>query len=136
MLAVMLIEVLKFIHVLVALGLLSFTSYCLILLGSKQFDTLTLFNKLLLYLSPLAMLTGTLLVHPKHYTFHTPWIQAAYLLLILFMSCIMLLTFKGKYKPAWLYQLIYFSLVLVLIVITHDAVRKATFLIAPHPILV
>jgi peptidoglycan/LPS O-acetylase OafA/YrhL len=119
------LNILKFIHVLLALGLLSLTAGCLVLVGYKQ--KLTKFNKALLCLGFLALLTGTLLIYPTHYTLQTRWIQAAYLLLVIFMLGVGLLSFKKKYQPIRLYQFFYLLLLALLIIITHDAVRKNVF---------
>jgi uncharacterized membrane protein len=101
----MLVNIVKFIHLLFVLGLLGSTVYCLTLIGSKKFalanthlhEKITRLNKLLFSFGLLAMLTGTFLVYPKHFTFHTPWIQAAYMLVISFSICVAaLLMFRKK----------------------------------------
>jgi len=93
----------------------------------------------MLVLCLFAMITGTLLVIPKHFTFHTPWIQAAYLLLLCaglgIFSLILLKKkrilkkgnepFSRKERAVW--QFAYFVLAIVLIGIIHDAVTKTTF---------
>ncbi|MCD6038786.1 MAG: hypothetical protein K0S27_186 [Gammaproteobacteria bacterium] len=123
----MLIEILKFAHVLLALGLLGLTSCCFIAGGSKHYPILSVLNNILLYLSFFALLTGTLLVHSKHYTFHTAWIQAAYFFLTFFIFIISLLILKKNNLPRWLYPGVYLFLIILLIIIMHDAVRKVAF---------
>ena len=108
----MIIHFLKFFHLLFALGLLSGVIYCC---------AVNKINKILLVLCFFAALTGTFLVYPKHFTFHTPWIQAAYLLtLIVGIGIFFLMTTKNKWR------FFYFLLIMLLIFITHDAVMKTT----------
>jgi hypothetical protein len=143
---VTLVFFIKFIHLLLTLGLLSSAIYCLIVIGSRQFATrvssrqnLFRLNKIILILGLFAMLTGTLLVIPKHFTFHTPWIQAAYVLLMIFglgIASLALLKKKRlfqkdrvisrKERLGW--QVAYLILIIILIGIIHDAVTKTTFL--------
>jgi uncharacterized membrane protein YozB (DUF420 family) len=82
--------------------------------------------RIILWLSLFALITGTLLVHPKNFTFHTPWIKAAYLLLIAFSLGILML--KKYIINPYLLRFSYFILLIILIFITHDAVTKTTFL--------
>lgn len=133
----MLIHFLKFIHLLSTLGLLGSAIFCLALVCSKKFtavnlnypDLLTRLNKIMLVLAFFAMLTGTFLVYPKHFTFHTPWIQAAYLFVMLFsLGVLSLLLLKKKREQRWLWCLSYLVLIFILIGIIHDAVTKTTFL--------
>jgi uncharacterized membrane protein YfcA len=124
----MIVYITKFIHILIALGLLGITVYCVTYLRSVNTKKTVQLNKIILILSALALVTGTLLVHPKHYTFHTHWIQAAYLLLAIFcIGIISLLYFKRYLKSAWQTRLIYLFLTMILVFITHDAVTKTTF---------
>jgi hypothetical protein len=104
----------KFIHILCALGLLGGTTY--------RFMAITFrLNKLFLLLAGLAILTGTLLIYPTHFTFHTPWIIAAYLLTFFYILGVTLSLFLKT--PS---RLIYFFLMVTLILIIHDAVTKTT----------
>lgn len=120
------IHFLKFLHVLIALSLLGSTFYCIAFARPKSAYTIRINNILLLFVF-LALLTGTLLIYPKHFTFQTPWIMAAYLLLLVFSSGLLLLN-KIKFKIQSVNKLIYIFLFFVLILITHDAVTKTTFL--------
>lgn len=135
----MTIYFLKFIHVLVALSLLGLAVYCMTLTASRKYAMANAYqqhkilrlHRLMLLIVALAMLTGTFLVYPKNFTFHTPWIRAAYLLSLIFAAGILLLTFlkkktKTPQRLAWLF--FYFMLSLILIGIVHDAVTKTTFI--------
>lgn len=125
----MIINIIKFIHVLLALGLLGLTSYCFSLANSKHDTKLILFNKNLLIISLCALLTGTLLVYPKHFSFHTPWIQAAYILLIIYgLALRFSIIFSKKINKPWIWRSLYLTLIAVLLLITHDAVTKETIL--------
>ncbi len=133
----MFVSILKFIHLLFALGLLGLAICCLVLISSKkslivsevQINLFTSINKIMLGFALFAALTGTLLVYPKHFTFHTPWVIAAYLLVIVFCLLIsVLLILKNKQRQHWLWWWIYTVLPILLIVMVHDAVTKSTFL--------
>jgi len=124
------IDVIKFIHLLLTLSLLGSTFFCLILIYFQQNDLIKRLNRIMLWLLVFAVLTGTLLVYPKHYTFHTNWIQAAYILVFLFGTLLSLLAVFRKKRPwRWLSGISYFFLIILLIVIIHDAVTKTTFLL-------
>jgi len=79
----------------------------------------------------IAMLLGTLLVLPKHYTFHTPWIQAAYFFVgILFLAILLLASIIKKKKnitQKHFWQGAYLFLIIILICIIRDAVMKTSF---------
>jgi len=116
----------KFLHLLIALGLLSLTTYGVTL---NKFQSLHRISYWLLALFPFAILTGTLLIYPKHYTFHTPWIVAAYFFSsFILMILIILLFFKEKLKNRVAWQFFYLIILLILMIIAHDAVTKTTFL--------
>lgn len=126
-----LVYLLKFIHVLLAISLLGTTVYCIVAVGCKQASYHHL-NKTLLLLSLFALLTGSLLVIPKHYSFTTPWVQAAYIFILSFGLWVTTLLLLKKKKwlnhPVW-GSLSYLFLILLLLVIIHDAVNKSTFLL-------
>jgi hypothetical protein len=94
----------------------------------------------MLLISFITMATGTLLVLPKHFTFHTPWIQAAYVLTTLYsLSIITLIFFRKKRRvkmagdkltqgQQYLWRLAYLALLFILILVVHDAVTKTRFL--------
>jgi cytochrome bd-type quinol oxidase subunit 2 len=125
------INLIKFIHLLCTLSLLGGTLFCFATAGKYKSIASPLFHKIILYTCIAALLTGTLLVYPKHFTFHTPWIQAAYLLVFLYATIIILL---NKFRDSSIYQYripilgTYFSLIILLILVIHDAVTKITFL--------
>lgn len=134
---IFLIDLIKFIHLLLTVSILGLVIYCFILLCSNSFrkksdarrQNIIQINKLLLIAVFFAVLTGTLLVYPKHFTFHTPWIQAAYFLVSVFvLMIVMLIFFRKKQKIQLLWGLIYFMLILLLVGIIHDAVTKTTLL--------
>lgn len=137
----MFVNIIKFIHILCVLGLLGSVFYNLVLACSKKIAgehstvlQLNRFNKIILWFSLFALFTGTLLVHPKLFTFHTPWIQAAYLLLILFCTGIYLIK-KGLTQHRQSTRITHFVLpasylilITILVFIIHDAVAKSTFI--------
>src|SRR3989344_3989385 len=110
------IHFIKFIHILCVLGLLGGTTYSLVAVTFRL-------NKIFFLLAGLAILTGTLLIYPTHFTLHTPWIIAAYLLTFAYILGVRLSLFLKK--PS---RLIYFILMMILILIVHDAVTKSTLL--------
>jgi uncharacterized membrane protein YozB (DUF420 family) len=130
----MLVNCLKFLHLLCVLSLFGTLIYGFVCISRKNISAIISIHQVIIVISLLAMLTGTFLVHPKHFTFHTPWIKAAYLLLITFCIGITLLknraakikpaSFSSRQRMAW--QITYVILGSVLILITHDAVTKTT----------
>src|SRR3990167_1700733 len=129
----MLISFIKFFHLLCTLGLLGITFFCLIRASTTHFSIalLTQLNRILLWLTAFAILTGTLLVYTKHFSFHTPWIEAAYLLTFILGTLVSLLLFAKRsfHLNRWLWRGIYIIFIMILIGIIHDAVTKTTFLI-------
>ncbi|MEO8402053.1 MAG: hypothetical protein ABI597_09715, partial [Gammaproteobacteria bacterium] len=122
----------KFFHLLMVLGVLGSTFFCLVLIASNNpawQNTVRRFNKAMLCFALLAMTSGTLLVYPKHYTFHTPWIMAAYFLVLIFVGVVLMLRMLMKKSGArWLWASVYLFLLLPLAVLIHDAVSKTTVL--------
>ena len=131
----MLINLIKFIHILLTLGLFGLTAYCLTFISSSHFtqtknDSLTYLNKIILIFAFFAAMTGTLLVYPKHFTFHTPWILAAYVLVFVYsLGVCALILFRKQRKYRWLWYCVYGILILILVAVIHDAVTKNTFLL-------
>lgn len=108
-----------------ALSLLSLIIYCLI--TPKMIKPL---NRFILIIMPLAIITGTLLVYLKHYTFHIAWIKAAYLFSFLIMVIIgCMIIFKEKLKKRLFWKTTYLIVLIMLVLIAHDAVRKMTFFV-------
>lgn len=135
----LLTNILKFVHLLLTLGLLSSTIYCVTQVVSKQWslaDGIMLrMHKGILVQIVLVAITGTFLVYPKGFTFHTPWIQAAYIFITLFtLGILSLIFFRKKIKYSWMGCLVYLVLMAILIGIVHDAVMKETFIFNLHPI--
>ena len=127
----MLTDFLKFIHLLLTLSLLGSAVCCLILasLQKNSLNTLTTLNRTMLWLLVFTVITGTLLVYPKHFNFHTPWIQAAYVLVFLCGTLIsLLLACRKKYQGRWLWGMSYLFLLGLLVIVVHDAASKTTFL--------
>lgn len=92
--------------------------------------------RILLWLLLFTTITGTLLVHPRHFTFHTHWIIAAYALVLL---CGGLLHYPYRQqrkltrsalaytlKGIWLERTILLISMLGFIMVIHDAVAKQT----------
>lgn len=115
----MITETIKFVHLLCVLGLLGLTVHCVMAKSTLQFYRA---QTSLLILAVAGMLTGTFLVHPRHFTFHTHWIIAAYVLMISFIVSIGLMFF---YKKNWRWVYIFLSILLMIVI--HDAVTKSTF---------
>jgi hypothetical protein len=135
----MLIAFIKFLHMLLTLSLCGAIIYAIVLVTAKKFALNNIYqqqkiytlNWLVLGLGLLAILTGTLLVYPKNFTFHTVWIQSAYLLVTLFLCIIGLLLSLARRqyqvaKPIWL--IVYLILGSILFIAIHDAVTKAPLL--------
>lgn len=126
----MIIHFLKFFHVLIALSLLGSTFFCLISVKSNKVVRHYL-NKSMLGLATLAVITGSLLVHPEKFTFHTHWIMAAYSFVFLFALGVSLLIFlkKKEFSGKRLIEIfLYSGLVILLFIIIQDAVTKKTYL--------
>lgn len=126
----MVIHLIKFIHLLCTLGLLGSISYCLVV--TVRFKTVkheVYLYKLMLLFGFFAALTGTLLIYPSHFSFHTPWIEAAYLFGLSFALGIIFLMLTRHHPTVSRFRpLIYGVLGVILICIAHDAVTKSTFL--------
>lgn len=124
----MVIDFIKFIHLLFAMGLLGLTAYAITFAHPAQLSKLISINKNLIVISLFALITGTLLIYPKHYNFHTLWIQAAYLLIFIYIVSLTLATrLSAKISHSWLWRCFYLALVFLLTVVVHDAVTKSTF---------
>lgn len=126
----MLIALIKFLHLLFALSLFGSVFYFFGMtkkIAEPSLEKNVALNRLkktFIVLASCAAITGTLLIYPKHYTFHTHWIQAAYGLII---SGVMLIIIAQKFRS----RMIWFSfccvLLVILLTIAHDAVTKQTF---------
>ncbi len=129
----MVISFIKFIHIMASMSLLGCTFFCFARSVPKaSFDTaqqtMRLIHKFLLLMVILAIMTGTFLVYPKNFTFHTPWIQAAYVLALIYLMLILLIIRTKSTLTTHGFRFIYGVLVLILVFITHDAITKTTFL--------
>jgi hypothetical protein len=133
----LLVALIKCLHLVLTLSLIAAIIYCVMLVTAKKFALNNTYhqhkihrmNRTILGLAALAVLTGTLLVYPRHFTFHTLWIQTGYVLVGLFISMVALLIWvaKKKYTLAphtWL--MMYLFLALLLVIAIHDAVTKTS----------
>ena len=126
------VSVIKFIHLLFVVSLTGATFYHVALVGWKRQDPIPAINLSLFLLSLGALTTGTLLVLPKHFTFHTPWIEAAYLLVLAYclgLAGLILFRNNALVKKYRVMGLLYFTLIIVLVLVIHDAVTKTTFML-------
>lgn len=162
----LLVQSIKFIHVTLAisfygLSLFSYIFFCgqlfartrkqNVITTTAAYKQLDLYSQTLLFCKSidkgmlsvlcLLILTGSLLVHPKHFTFTTPWIDAAYTLIILSALCYIIsmklrnhhfrAIQKNKYARfghAWLYHACHLLMFMMVFFIIHDAVTKVTYL--------
>jgi hypothetical protein len=139
------VDVFKVIHVTLAVTFFGFVLLGYLITVRKQsHPQLTLStNQLLPFIDSiifsfllLSVFWGTVLVYPKHFTFHTPWVVAAYLLSATFFAVyglIIVLRKKichqahSKFTKLLLH-LLYALIFIMLIFIIHDAVTKQTYL--------
>ncbi len=111
----------KCIHLVAALGLLGTSVYCFMTAAPTRSESHLLRH--MLYLGLIALITGSLLVYPSPFTFHTPWIKAAYLLVL---ACCLLILLLAKISYAFFRRVASMVLMILIIVIMHDAVTKTT----------
>ncbi len=135
------IALVKAFHLIIVLLLIGNVS-ALLLLSFKHDSSWHVFRPRLLrsvlWLFLLTMISGTLLVYPRHYTFHTHWIIAAYLLVI-FCGALLHYLYRLYHRKAhinnmtmtlsqlWLQRTILLTSCFCLLVVIHDAVVKHTF---------
>lgn len=117
----------KFIHVLTAVGLLAALFICLTL-GRQT----SIHKNHLIAAALLAALSGLLLIYPAHFNLHTPWIQVAIagvslFILIVFFFFPTQITVRPRQRQA-----VSLLLIALLLIIVHDAVTKTTFLLPSH----
>jgi hypothetical protein len=135
----MIISFIKLTHMLFVLLLLGSTLYCGYLACSRKYALATQhyhkktsrIHDLMIVSVVMALITGSLLVIPKNFTFHTPWIQAAYFFSALFaMGMLVLNRLKKKFPAAqrgiWL--AFYIGLAVTLICLIQGAVTKSAFI--------
>ena len=128
----LLVDVVKLIHLLSVLGILSLTMTSLFFCHRPNTPRR---DKLTLILLPLAFLTGLLLVYPRNYTFHTPWIIAACMM----VPAIFILQYlQMRYvRGIVLKRFMLFLILILLLIVMQDAVTKQSFLLehlhlSPH----
>lgn len=134
----MLVNTVKWLHMLCTLGLLGLVFLCLVLVSTQKLrdpmssvhHELRQLNRAILWLALFALCTGTLLVYPKHFTFHMPWIEAAYLLIFIVGTWVSLLLRFSKQtkKSAWVWRGSYIGLIILLSAIIHDAITKTSLI--------
>jgi hypothetical protein len=134
----MLVALLKFIHVIIALILISSIVYSIVVTCSKKFMLALLtphlhflrVQRLMLIAVLLAITTGSLLIYPKNFSLHTPWIRAAYLFALLFTAGLFALNWmKKKFSNTqrWAWLTLYIFLGFALLTLVHGAVTKQAF---------
>lgn len=139
------VAVYKFFHiismlVLCATFLLNYVAWCVLPWSSSQKYIFLSFAKLRVILPAAlltAMLTGGLLIYPKGYSVHTPWIEAAFALLMLivclwFFSQWMITKWSvAKHRVLILLgvHFVYAAVFFFLFLIVHDAVTKTTWVL-------
>lgn len=120
----MIVSLLKTFHLFCTLGLLALTAFSSVKSftaapNNTQRDTLSLI------LIPLAYVTGVFLIYPKGYTFQTQWIIAA--LTAVPLAFVLLLAKRLWLKGKVAQRIIDPVILVLLILVVHDAVTKSTF---------
>lgn len=129
---IVIIQLIKSLHVLTAAGLIGALIFCLASGAEIKENNHPSYINVRIRLvgtTLLAAVTGVLLVYPRHFTFHTPWIQAAILgTTTVFMLLIIFFPRNALEKPNKK-RFLCIVLIPLLMIIVHDAVTKHTFLI-------
>lgn len=125
----MLIDILKFLHILCALtlfGLVLFNLISLLITPKKMLSIHTDYFSVIVMI--ILFVTASFLVIPKGYTFATPWINIAFtfLTLIMIQMCLSIYLKIKKNHLKKLLTLNYGVMVIILMMIIHDAVSKHT----------
>ncbi|OGT67614.1 MAG: hypothetical protein A3J38_10245 [Gammaproteobacteria bacterium RIFCSPHIGHO2_12_FULL_45_9] len=86
-------------------------------------------GRLIFTLLSLQLLTGSLLVIPSHFTFGTPWISAAYTLVLLIgtLYCYLTRQHTQQRLTRRVYTVSLWAIGIALLLIIHDAITKKTF---------
>ena len=137
----MIFAVIKFLHLLCVLSILGIVVYCCAFMTTKRWrrrphqhpsrQRFYQLQRLLLILMLLASVTGTLLVYPNHFTYHTVWIQTAYALVavcVLIIAGLLAYAKQARLAQPRLWLCAYCILGLILITAIHDAVTKNPFI--------
>ncbi len=132
------VALIKFSHLILALGIVGML-FCCMLATFKQplfaynHKTITHIERGLIIMMTIGMITGAFLVYPKGFTFHTPWIRAAFELLT--MSIVLLgiqNLWRRKKTPTTvsqrIFRLNYVVIIILMVLLTHDAITKHTWL--------
>lgn len=91
---------------------------------------------LIFFLILAQVISGSLLVIGKHYSFKTRWIDAAYLLIIMclvpLINICRLLIYSKDHRPEkshiWQLHVSYLTIMVITIIIMHDAICKSSLL--------
>ncbi len=140
---------LKAFHVLIGVSLLGLLAaeYFYLLLASRDEKLLRKTLRFSLAIDAVILLiiivlffSGYFLMGHYHFTTHTPWIRAAFILLFLTMLCwlftvvVKMLNYRNAdnqptFRFHWLFHACYIMMFILIILIIHDAVMKSTFLL-------
>jgi len=121
----LLVQIIKFVHVLTAVSLLAVVFIACFKTKHAIFSpVISAFLPCGLVLSGI---TGCLLVYPKHFDFHTPWIQVALLATGISLLPACLVFYPSGRGSRWIRLVSCLLLVFILPIIVHDAVTKSTF---------
>jgi uncharacterized membrane protein YozB (DUF420 family) len=135
----MLINFIKCLHVILALSLLGTLIYSLFVVSSKKFalasswqhHNIRRLNRIMMWVSLFALVSGILLVYPSKFNFHTPWIQVAFAGTVLFAGVIGVMNYLKKkfiFSQRWVWLVTYAALILILMLVIRDAVTRSTLL--------
>lgn len=125
----MIIEILKFLHLLFALTLFGLVLFNFSTqLSSRKMSLSYKTDYFSLVVVLLLFITASFLVVPKGYTFATPWINTAFTLLtVITIQLFLSVYFKKKKSMLKKFLLAnYGIMIIILIMIVHDAVTKHT----------
>lgn len=144
--SVVVVDIVKFLHLLLVLGLVGslVASYYFSCVSFRRAD-ISLKQATMRYalmidrISFICMFflfaTGSMLVIPKGFTFKTPWINAAYILLtvaaglqVWLYKIKQRLLDRGQFKVTIIMHSVFWLTVVIYIGIIHDAVTKMTYL--------
>lgn len=144
---ILLTDFIKALHVTAGISLIAFLVFGLVVISQRQ-AVLIQHQQTLASIMPkidrfgllalgTAVLAGTLLVPMRHYSYQTPWIEAAYILLVvcglllrvcLFLKQKIIASADNPTGLKFLFVSLSIITMILLFFVIHDAVFKATFL--------
>lgn len=134
----MTVALIKFSHLVLALGIFGMLVCCMLATFKQHlvtYNNQTLINIELgiVIMMGIGMVTGALLTYPRGFTFHTPWIRAAFELLtvsIVMLGLQILWRRKATISPVrqGLFRFNYVLILVMMILVIHDAITKHTWL--------